>query len=192
MDNLVSPNNYFFLYYRANQGFNVALVMRVIPAKMPFDNGSFLLVKIASSFVPRLLWPDKPEAGGLANMKYYADVDIKGYATSVGPLGEAYGSFGVVGGIIYMMGLGLFIRFAYKKVFVVAQKIPLIVLWIPVMFYQITYSSENDTLQILNSLIKSAFFIFILYKFLPTLFKPANKSMIDNKNASAGMNVNYE
>jgi hypothetical protein len=55
------------------------------------------------------------------------------------------------------------------------------------MFYQVTYSSENDTLQILNSLIKSAFFIFILYKIFPRLFKPVKKNAIDI-NLSEGVN----
>jgi hypothetical protein len=186
LNNLVSPDNYFFLYYRANQGFNIGLVMRYIPNVTPFDDGSYLAVKIAAAFVPRLLWPDKPEAGGVANMKYYANVNIKGYATDVGPLGEAYGSFGVMGGIIFMMLLGIFVRFAYRKVFVIAQKVPLIILWIPVLFYQVTYSSENDTLQILNSLIKSAFFIFLLYKFIPRLFKPVSKNVASDNESSAG------
>lgn len=187
LDNIVSPNNYFFLYYRANQGFNIALVMRNMPVVTPHDNGSYLMVKVAAAVVPRLLWPTKPEAGGVANMKYYTNVNIKGYATNVGPVGEAYGSFGVVGGIIYMMILGFFIRFVYSRIFVIAQKMPLIILWIPVMFYQVTYSSENDTLQILNSLIKSAFFIFILYKIYPLLFKPEKKNAV-NTNLSQGTN----
>jgi hypothetical protein len=187
LNNFVDPSNYFFLYYRANQGYNIALVMQYMPVVAPFDDGSYLMVKIASSFVPRVLWPDKPEAGGIANMKYYTNVTIKGYSTNVGPIGEAYGSFGIVGGVIFMMGLGLFIRFAYGQVFSIAQRMPLIIFWIPVMFYQVTYSSENDTLQILNSLIKSAFFIFILYKFFPTLFKPENKHAI-GANSSSGVN----
>ncbi|WP_205508578.1 hypothetical protein [Longitalea arenae] len=186
MDNIVSPNNYFFLYYRANQGYNVGLVMRNMPDATPHDNGSYLLVKIAAAFVPRLLWPTKPEAGGIANMKYYANVTIVGFATDVGPLGEAYGSFGVVGGVIYMMLLGLFIRFVYGRLFLIAQKLPLIILWIPVMFYQVTYSSENDTLQILNSLIKSAFFIFLLYRFLPKLFRPDKKNVANISSTTGG------
>lgn len=168
----ITADAFFQMHYRANQGYNMALVMRRFPGMVPHDNGSRLLVVIASAFVPRVLWPDKPEAGGIANMKYYAGVIIAGFSTNVGPLGEAYGSFGVTGGIIFMIGLGLFIRFAYMRVFIIAQKIPLIILWVPVLFYQITYSAENDTLQILNSLIKSSFFIFMLYKLIPKLFKP--------------------
>jgi hypothetical protein len=172
INKFITSEAFFPMHYRANQGFNLALVIRKYPARTPHDNGSRLLVAIASAFVPRVIWPDKPEAGGVANMMYYAGVRIAGWSTNVGPLGEAYASFGSEGGIIYMMLLGLFIRFAYMRVFIIARKIPLLILWIPVLFYQITYSAENDTLQILNSLIKSAFFIFILYKFVPKLFKP--------------------
>jgi hypothetical protein len=164
----------FPLYYRANQGFNVALVMRRFPSRIPFDNGKNLLLNLASSVVPRLLWPNKPEAGGKFNMKYYVGMDIKTFSTNVGPLGEAYGSFGVTGGIIYMFFLGAFIRWAYKRVYIIAYKLPLLIFWIPVMFYQVTYSAESDTLQILNSVIKSAFFVWMLVKILPKWFGKVN------------------
>jgi hypothetical protein len=172
---LIEKRSLFPIYVRTNQGFNVAHVMRRIPAYQSHDNGINLLRAFASAFVPRFLWPDKPEAGGKFNMKYYAGLTIRGYSTNIGPLGEAYGSFGVTWGIVYMILLGAFIRWAYKLVFVIARKTPLIILWIPFLFYQITYSAENDTLQILNSFIKSAFFIFLLYKFVPVLFKPDQK-----------------
>jgi hypothetical protein len=168
--NLFNPESFFPLYYRANQGYNIGLVMRRTPNIKPFDNGSKLAIDLASSVVPRFLWPDKPTAGGKYNMKYFTGLNIVGYSTDVGPLGEAYGSFGVMGGIIYMFILGVFIRWAYATVFRVSNKIPLVILWIPVLFYQVTYSAENDSLQILNSLTKGAFLIFILYKSAPGLF----------------------
>ena len=167
---LFTPEALFPVYYRTNQGFNIGLVMRRFPAVKDFDNGSKLSIDFASTFVPRFLWPDKPMAGGVYNMKYYTGLVIDGWSTNVGPVGEAYGSFGVTGGIFYMFCLGLFIRWAYQQVFRVSRRIPLLILWMPVLFYQVTYSAENDSLQILNSLMKSAFLIFILYKALPTLF----------------------
>ena len=103
-------------------------------------------------------------------MKYYAGITLRGWSTNVGPLGEAYGAFGKTGGILYVMAIGLLIRWAYRLIFSLARKTPLILFWIPFLFYQITYSFETDTLQITNSLIKSAFFIFILYRFLPYWF----------------------
>ncbi|MBS1659716.1 MAG: hypothetical protein JST68_01560 [Bacteroidetes bacterium] len=165
-----SADAFFPIYYRTNQGFNVALVMRRFPQVKPFDNGYNIAVSIASAFVPRLFWPDKPEAGGKFNMEYYTGFYISGWSTNVGPLGEAYGSFGQWGGILYMIFVGFFIRWCYRKALSVSKKIPLILFWFPVLFYQTTYSGETDSLQIFNSLIKAGFFIWLLYKLIPTWF----------------------
>jgi hypothetical protein len=169
---MFNPDEFFFIYYRTNQGYNQALVMKFMPSKKPFDNGENLFISIASSFVPRFIWPDKPEAGGKANMKYYTGYTIKGWATNVGPLGEAYGSFGMYGGIVYMMVLGFVIRFFFARILILAKKFPLIIFWFPVLFYQVTYAAENDTLQILNSLIKTSLFMYILYWLFPVVFDP--------------------
>lgn len=167
---LRSADAFFPIYIRANQGFNVTLVMRRFPSRKPFDGGVNLLTSLASSLVPRFLWPDKPEAGGKYNMAYYAGIYIKGWSTNVGPLGEAYGSFGVNGGIIFMIFLGAFIRLAYLIMIRRSTKTPLLIFWMPVLFFQVTYAAETDTLQILNSLFKSAFFIWLMCRTLPFLF----------------------
>jgi hypothetical protein len=167
---LFSEDAFFPMYYRGNEGYNVALVMRRMPALQPYDNGFNLAKTFASAVVPRVLWPDKPESGGKFNMKYYAGYEIEGFSTNVSPIGEAYGSFGPLGGVIYMILLGAFVRWSYRKVFIIANTIPLIIFWIPVLFYQVVYSMESDTLQILNSLTKSAFFIWVLAKFVPGWF----------------------
>lgn len=167
---LITEEAFFPIYSRTNQGFNVALVMKRFPSIKSHDYGFNLMKSVASAFVPRFLWPDKPEAGGRFNMKYYTGMTIRGWSTNVGSLGEAYGSFGTTGGIIYMFFLGAFIRWAYKMVFVISKSIPLLICWIPVLFYQVTYSAETDTLQIFNSLFKTAFFIVILYKLIPAWF----------------------
>jgi hypothetical protein len=44
------------------------------------------------------------------------------------------------------------------------------ILWLPVIFYQATYSAENDILQILNSTIKSSIFLWLVSKFQPRWF----------------------
>ena len=161
---------FFPIYARGNQGFNVSIVMQRIPYRQDYDGGINLFYTFVSSFVPRVFWPDKPEAGGKFNMKFYAGYDIEGWSTNVGPVGEAYGSFGVNGGIFFMIILGIVVRWTYKIVFKLGHRIPLLVFWIPTIFYQITYSAESDVLQITNSVIKSAFFVWGLYKIAPQLF----------------------
>jgi hypothetical protein len=69
-----------------------------------------------------------------------------------------------------MFLLGLFLRWAYFKVILLSNQLPLFICWLPVIFYQITSSAETDTLTILNSVVKSSVFIFLLYKFLPGWF----------------------
>ncbi|HET6253697.1 MAG TPA: hypothetical protein VFE32_06475 [Puia sp.] len=165
-----SADAFFQIFTRANQGFNVSLVMNRFPEKVPFDDGNKLFLNIASSLVPRVFWPNKPEAGGRANMSYYAGLNIIGWSTNVGPLGESYGSFGPRGGVIFMILLGIFIRFAYTRMFKLSARIPLLLFWLPVMFYQTTYAGETDTLQILNSILKSALFIWLLHRQWPEWF----------------------
>ncbi len=170
IDKLIDNEGFFPVYMRTNQGFNISVVMRRIPAQQDFDDGNHLLLTAASALVPRLIWPDKPQAGGKESMKYYTGYNIEGWSTNVSPLGEAYASFGPYGGILYMFLLGLFIRWVYKRVFVIALRLPLLVLWIPVLFYQVTYCMETDSLQIFNSLLKGAFFLWLLFKVLPNWF----------------------
>ena len=120
---LLEKNAFFQIYTRGNQGYNVAQVMRRIPAVKPFDNGDNLIKAFASAFVPRFLWPDKPEAGGKFNMEYYVGVRIVGWSTNVGPLEKLTEALASPGGIIYMFFLGLFIRGVYLRIFKIARKI---------------------------------------------------------------------
>ena len=173
-----SADAFFNTYYRTNQGYNIALVMLRFPEMKEYDYGANLSLSLASAAVPRLLWPDKPEAGGKYNMLYYTGIVLRqGWSTNVGPLGEAFGSFGPGLGMFYMFLLGLFIRWAYRLVFKLSRTTPLLVLWIPVIFYQVTYSAESDTLQILNSVVKSAIFVWMFTKIRPAWFGIAQKTL---------------
>ena len=114
IDKLINVDGFFPVYMRTNQGYNITAVMRRIPANQEFDDGNHLLLTAASALVPRLIWPDKPQAGGKESMKYFTGYNIEGWSTNVSPLGEAYGSFGPIGGIFYMFMLG-FLSDGYIK-----------------------------------------------------------------------------
>jgi hypothetical protein len=177
---------YFRTYMRTNQGYNVSLVMRRFPVQKDYDNGEMVFKAIAASVVPRALWPDKPMAGGKFNMEYYAGWKIEGWSTDVSPLGEGYGSFGPTGGIIFMGILALFIRAVYFRFFWICRKIPLLLFWLPALFFQVTFSMETDTLQVLNTLVKGSFFLWLLYKFKPEWFgvKRVNKINLLRQNGN--------
>lgn len=165
----------FPLYYRMNQGFNIALVMRHIPKNIEHLGGEYLLTNFVSSFVPRLFWEDKPKAGGIENMRIYTGINIRGWSTNVGPIGEAYGSFGYIGGWLYVMLFAGFIRVVYIRFITLSQRIPILFLWMPPFFYQTIYVMEADSLQAFNSIMKGAVFLFLLYKLFPVLFGVKDK-----------------
>ena len=171
-ENFFQVNEFYPVFIRLNQGFNVSQVMKRIPSSQDFDGGEMIQKSILASVTPRYLWPDKPKAGGHFNMKYYAGIIIifGSYSTNVGPLGEAYGAFGVFGGILAMCALAFYIRFVYFRVWRISLKYPIMILWLPVIFYQTTYSAENDFLQILNSTIKSSLFLWLVSKVQPRWF----------------------
>lgn len=178
-----NPDYFFISYTRANQGFLVAKVIKYFPNVKEFDNGTYLGQAIFSALVPRILWPDKPKAGGRFTFEYFTGDKLVGNTSmNVSPLGEAYGSFGPGLGILYMALLALFIRGVYRWFISLTYTIPFLIFWFPVVFYQLTYSMETDSLQIFNSLFKSGTFVFILYIISPSLFGIKRKSFLSVNN----------
>ena len=169
-------NSFFPIYARVNQGYQLARVMDYMPAKRPFDGGVRLGESILASFIPRVFWPNKPTAGGKANMKYYADVYLDTTSMDVGPIGEGYGSFGKWGGILYMFFFGSFLSLSFRYFISLCKQYPLLIFWQPLVFYEVIYCMENDTMQAMNSLIKIGMLLFILFKLFPNIIKSTQGS----------------
>lgn len=169
LKNNFSSDIIFPLYVRVNQGRLTSYVLNKFPNGQNVDHGERLFKTLFSSIIPRLFWPNKPEAGGKFNMTYYANLQTEKASMNIGPPGEAYGSFGLYGGIIYMFFFGLAISGAFMILIHISLKMPLIILWIPIIFYQAMYSMETDSMQAFNSIIKLSLFIFILINIQPNL-----------------------
>ncbi len=167
---LLNPNKLFFTAVRMNQGWLVALTMKRVPARFPFANGETIFESVAASIVPRFLWPDKPESGGRANLKRFWGYNLVGFSMNIGPLGEAYGNFGVLGGIIYMFFYGLFFNIVLSGILRRSEKIPTLTLWLPFLFLY-AISVETDLLTTMGSLIKGVFFMWIVFRFFRIAFR---------------------
>lgn len=164
-----NPNKLFFVAVRANQGWLVARTMNHVPADHPFANGETIWESVAASIVPRLLWPDKPEAGGKANLKRFWGVSISGFSMNIGPMGEAYANFGTFGGVIYMFFYGLFFNMMLSIILKKAEKRPSLVLWVPFLFFY-AIGVETDLLTTMGSLIKGVMFTAIVFWIFRTKF----------------------
>lgn len=168
IDRLASPDQFFdwTLMFptvnRFNQGMIIGKVMVHIPKTAPYAEGETIFTSLAASFVPRLLWPDKPISGGKFNMERFTGFKIEGYSMNVSPMGEAYGNFGVQGGIFFMLIYGLFFSGVIYLLLKVIRKTPTLILWFPVLFLN-SVQIETDILMCVNSLLKNMIFIGFCY-----------------------------
>ncbi|HLX92637.1 MAG TPA: hypothetical protein VKR32_13190, partial [Puia sp.] len=159
----IESNKLFFVAVRFNQGWLIANTMKKVPEKFPFANGETIWQSVAASFVPRFLWPGKPESGGKANLKRFWGYEIRGYSMNIGPAGEAYANFGVIGGIIYMFFYGVFFNLLLSIILKLTEKRATLILWLPFLFIY-AISVETDLLTTMNSLLKAMLFTWIVFK----------------------------
>jgi hypothetical protein len=159
---LFDPNKLFFVAVRANQGWLVAQTMYYVPRKFDFADGETIWESVAAAIVPRLLWPDKPEAGGKANLKRFWGFNLIGFSENIGPMGEAYANFDKVGGIVYMFFYGLFFNLMLSIILKKAERRPTLVLWVPFLFFY-AIGVETDLLTTMGSLIKGTMFTIIVF-----------------------------
>jgi hypothetical protein len=160
---LMDADNMFFTATRMNQGWLVAVTMKRVPARYPYGYGETIWQSVAAAFIPRFIWPEKPNAGGKANLKRYWGFIIVGYSMNIGTLGEAYANFGTLGGIAYMFLYGLFFNFFLSSILKMAEKRPTIMLWLPFLFFY-SISVETDLYTTMGALIKSMIFTWIIFK----------------------------
>lgn len=152
----------FPLIVRFNQGMLVDKVMNYVPRVTPYQNGKTIWLSLAASLIPRYIWPDKPEAGGHANMLLFTGMRIDGYSMNVSPYGEAWGNFGKTGGVIYMFFYGLFFNFVFYILHKKFEKQPTLILWIPYLFIN-SIQIETDTLLTVNSITKGVLFMWAFF-----------------------------
>ena len=155
---------------RINQGWLVAMTMKRVPAKFDFAYGETIWQSVAAAFLPRFIWPEKPNAGGKANLKRFWGYDLVGFSMNIGPFGEAYANFDVLGGIVYMFFYGLFFNFMLTSILKFAEKRPTIVLWLPFLFYY-SITVETDLLTTMSSLVKGLIFMWIIFKIYHIAFR---------------------
>jgi hypothetical protein len=159
----------FLISVRMNQGWLVSVTMYYVPRKYSFANGETIWQSVAAAIVPRIVWPDKPEAGGKANLKRFWGYNLVGYSMNIGPMGEAYGNFGTYGGIVYMFFYGLLFNFLLSRLLSVANKIPTLILWVPFLFSGIV-TVETDLLTTMGDLLKGFLFTWIMFKAVKSIW----------------------
>lgn len=162
---------------RINQGFIITNIMRNVPARVPFSNGAELYQILEAAFLPRILAPNKLNAGDRSIFMKYSGMQIKrGTSMGLSSVGDGYINFGPIGGCIFMFCLALLFSSVLNGLYKHSKIYPVLLLFTPLVFY---YPMRPDCeLQTsLGHLVKSCFLIFVMvqlwkYDFKRTLKRP--------------------
>lgn len=169
---IFAPERTFNLVTRGNQGYLIGKVMNYVPKNEPFANGETIFKSIVSSFVPRLLWPDKPMIGDNYNaIRFLGTQKGLNYSFDISPVGEAYANFDKIGGVVFMFFFGIFLNFINIKILSIAVKYPSLILWMPIIYLGCIQGIEGSVLTSVNSIIKALFFTWAMYFSFRLLFK---------------------
>ncbi|MEY4702674.1 MAG: hypothetical protein RIR96_571, partial [Bacteroidota bacterium] len=147
---------------RINQGYIVTHIMRTVPALVPFENGAELKRILEAAFLPRILAPNKLNAGDRAIFTKYTNMPIaSGTSMGLSSLGDAYINFGVKGGCIFMFCFGLLFNFVLKKFNDYSKQFPILILFSCLVFY-FPIRPDCELQTILGHLVKACFLIFVM------------------------------
>lgn len=150
------------LNVRLNQGWIISKIMSYVPSKAPFAHGETIKDAVIASLVPRFLNPNKKTAGGIENMRKFTGIRLKNTAMGVSIIGEAYGNFGVIGGILFMGIWGLFLIWFLKVLSKQVYKHPILIFFVPLIFLQVV-KAESDMITVFNHLVKSSLLLALFF-----------------------------
>jgi len=111
----------------------LSVIVRDTPERVPFQGG-WTLLHVPISFIPRILWPGKPQIaiGQWITDNYGAGPEI---ASNTGSswIGEFYLNFGLPGVVVGMLVMGAYFRFMHE-VFFKTMSVPallsmIVILW---------------------------------------------------------------
>ncbi|CAN5339298.1 hypothetical protein BH11BAC5_BH11BAC5_30260 [soil metagenome] len=173
---------------RINQGFIITNILNNVPDRVPFANGEELLQILEAAFLPRILAPDKLNAGDRTIFMKYSGIPLRrGTSMGLSSMGDAYINFGVIGGAVFMFFLGFGFSYVLNGFYKYSKSYPILLLFTTMVFY---YPMRPDCeLQTsLGHLVKSCFLIFVMlqlwkYDFKRTQRRPGFAALNQTKHA---------
>ena len=147
---------------RINQGWVMQMIMRNLPARRPFLNGTVFEEEAMGLILPRFILTDKATVQSSEKFEKFVGYKLRGYTIAVGILGDGYGNFGPEGGMLFCFLVGLFFNFCLFIFYKVSEQNPSVYLWgILVFFYLIR--AGDDFYIISNWIIKSSMLLVAVY-----------------------------
>jgi hypothetical protein len=160
-EKLMNTQHFLLSSVRFNQGIMLGSAMAKVPMHESYANGEVFL-SLLYPFVPRFIWPGKPQAGGYENIRRFTSLpQLENTSVNLSPLGEGYVNFGY-GGILFGLLYGLLLSTCFWAVFRLAEQMPSVILWLPMLFIG-CLTMETDLFSTWGSLLNNALFITSLF-----------------------------
>ena len=169
---------------RINQGFIITNIMNTVPERIPFSNGGEMYQVLEAAILPRILAPNKLNAGDRTLFTKYSGIQLRsGTSMGLSSLGDAYVNYGIYGGCLFMFLLGLLYSWVLNIFFKQSIKYPILILFVALVFYY-PIRPDCELQTILGHLFKSCFLIaFMIFCFKDTFKKVALRNY---RNSSVG------
>lgn len=159
---------------RINQGFIITNIMTNVPDKVDYAKGSELYQIIESAILPRILAPNKLNAGDRTIFVKYSGIPLtEGTSMGLSSVGDAYINFGVMGGSLFMFFLGLFFSSVLNYFKRYSFYYPTLILFVPLVFYY-PIRPDCELQTILGHLVKSCFLVFMILQLWKSSFRKYN------------------
>ncbi len=126
-------------------------------------NGEELQQILEAAFLPRILAPDKLQAGDRTILYKYSGIALRSNTSmALSAMGDGYVNFGVLGGILFMFLLGLLYSEVLKGFNRYSKNFPILLLFTPLVFY-FPIRPDCELQTALGHLVKSCFLIFVVF-----------------------------
>ncbi len=160
--------------------------MYTVPATVPFADGEELRRILEAAFLPRILAPDKLNAGDRTLFTKYSGMRLQ-RQTSMGlsSPGDAYVNFGVWGGCIFMFCLGLLFSEVLNGFYKYSKYYPFLLLFTPLIFYY-PIRPDCELQTSLGHLVKGCMLVFAMMVFWKKdLTRKYEKKPVDQPNLAS-------
>lgn len=154
---------------RYNQGWIITNVLAFVPEYEPYARGETLVDAARAALLPRLLDPNKLQAGGREKMLRFAGMDLgENTSMNLGYAGEMYANFGIVGGVVGCGAYALFFGVIFRAICRTAFERPILWSIVPYVFFS-ALKAEDGIGEVLNWTVKSCLVIGAVFLLLPNL-----------------------
>ncbi|MBY0425036.1 MAG: hypothetical protein K2Q22_05310 [Cytophagales bacterium] len=175
-DKILNSDNYENIVARLNQGRIIGFILNHIPANQPFLEGYSISIAL-EALVPRFLYPNKRIiAGGFDKFALFTGRNLPfGTSMDISLIGEAYGNFGIIGGMVFLFIIGIVFSWSISKFLSFSNRFPSIVLWVPFVFFHII-KAESDFGSVVNQIFKSLIMLYlVIYVYKNQMILPKKK-----------------